>query len=138
MPGALARHRHPLAASLEGEPGCAILRAAGGDPGRITGRIVFDLAKQGDPIALSVYERYTTYLAIAVNTITSFLDPQMVVLGGGVSHAGQFLLDGIIRKMPDYLMFKTLPYPTIALATLGNDAGIIGAAMLHSVAGEGK
>lgn len=123
--------------ACEGKPDCAIMQAAGGDPDRINGRIVFDLAKQGDPIALSVYERYTTYLAIAINTITSFLDPDMVVLGGGVSHAGQFLLDGIIKKMPDYLMFKTLPYPTIALATLGNDAGIIGAAMLHSVGEEG-
>ena len=114
----------------EGKPDSAILLAAGGDPKKITARIVIDLAKQGDPLATEIFDIYTKYLAIAVNIITSFLDPEMVVLGGGVSHAGQFLLDHVNRKIPSYLMFKTLPYPTLALAELGNDAGLIGAALI--------
>ena len=89
-----------------------------------------DLAKQGDEFALRIFHRYTKYLAIAINTIISFLDPEMVVLGGGISHTGKFLIDGIVEKIPRYLMFKTMPFPSIALASLGNDAGIIGAAML--------
>lgn len=115
---------------VKDKPDSAILQAAGGDPGRITARIVIDLAKAGDPIATATFEEYTKYLTIAVNIITSFLDPDMVVLGGGVSHAGQFLLDAVNRKLPDYLMFKTLPYPKLALAQLGNDAGVIGAALI--------
>ncbi|MHC1786527.1 MAG: ROK family protein [Christensenellales bacterium] len=111
-------------------PDSAIMKAAGGDKAAITGRIVMDLAKQGDELALKVFHRYTKYLAIAVNTIISFLDPEMIVLGGGISHAGDFLLQAVKDKLPRYLMFKTLPYSQVALARLGNDAGIIGAGML--------
>ena len=111
-------------------PDCAIMQQAGGDPKKITGRIVMDLAKEGDEFALRIFHRYTKYLAIAINTIISFLDPEMVVLGGGISHTGKFLIDGIVDKIPRYLMYKSMPFPPIALASLGNDAGIIGAAML--------
>ena len=111
-------------------PESAVMQQAGGDIKQITGRMVIDLAKEGDELALRVFHRYTKYLAIAINSVISFLDPDMVVLGGGISHAGDFLLDAIIDKIPQYLMFKTLPFPRIALASLGNEAGIIGAAML--------
>lgn len=115
---------------VQDKPESAIMKAAGGDAGKITARIVIDLAKQGDPIAVETFDEYAKHLTIAVNIITSFLDPEMVVLGGGVSHAGQFLLDAIIKRLPDYLMYKTLPYPKLAIAQLGNDAGIIGAALI--------
>ena len=112
------------------EPGSAIMRAAGGDTKKITGRIIIDLAKEGDQLALAVFHAYTRNLAIAINNVVSFLDPDMVVLGGGISHAGQFLLDAILEKIPNYLMFRTLPFSNVALAKLGNEAGIIGAALL--------
>ena len=54
----------------------------------------------------------------------------MIVLGGGVSRAGDFLLDAVRELLPKYLMYPVLPMPEIALAQLGNDAGIIGAALL--------
>ena len=54
----------------------------------------------------------------------------MIVLGGGVSQAGQFLLDAVEEQLPRYLMYKTLPSPKLVLAKLGNEAGIIGAALL--------
>ncbi|NLC32478.1 MAG: ROK family protein [Clostridiales bacterium] len=114
-------------------PECSLMKMAKGDSNNITGRMVMDLAKNGDEFALKIFHRYTKNLAIAINTIISFLDPDMIVLGGGISHAGQFLVDAILEKLPDYLMFKTLPYSRIALATLGNDAGIIGAAMLSKL-----
>lgn len=114
-------------------PDCELMKRAGGNPKNITGRMVVDLAKEGDEYALKIFHRYTKYLAIAINTIISFLDPDMIVLGGGISHAGKFLIDAVTDKLPEYLMFKTLPYSQIALASLGNDAGIIGAAMLSKV-----
>ena len=114
-------------------PQCALMQLASGEPQNITGRMVMDLAKNGDEFALKIFHRYTKNLAIAINTIISFLDPDMIVLGGGISHAGQFLVDAILEKLPEYLMFKTLPYSRIALASLGNDAGIIGAAMLSKL-----
>ena len=54
----------------------------------------------------------------------------IIALGGGVSKAGDFLLNAVRAKLPEMIFYKTMPYARIELATLGNDAGIIGAAML--------
>ena len=54
----------------------------------------------------------------------------VIVLGGGISKAGDFLLDAVRAEVPQYLLFKTMPYARIEMASLGADAGIIGAAML--------
>ena len=113
-----------------GYPDCAILRLAGGDAEKITAKTVFDAAKEGDRIALSILDSYSNYMAMLINNITAFLDPDMVVIGGGVSAAGDILLNAIREKLPRYLMYKNMPSPEVKLAVLGNDAGIIGAAML--------
>lgn len=115
-------------------PDSMILKAAGGDPEKIDAKIVIDAAKGGDPVAKRVFDDYTKYLAVTINNITAFLDPDMVVLGGGVSRAGSFLLDAVKEKLPRYLMYKTLPCPEVRLAMLGNEAGIIGAALLGKAA----
>ncbi len=117
----------------EEEPGCSLMRAADGNPKNITGRMVIDLAKEGDPMALAVFHQYAANLAVAINNIVSFMDPQMVVLGGGISHAGEFLLNAIRERIPNYLMYQALPYAEVTLASLGNEAGIIGAALLCSL-----
>ena len=62
--------------------------------------------------------------------LINLYDPEVIVLGGGVSHAGQFLLDAVREKLPAMVFYKTMPYARIELAKLTNDAGIIGAAML--------
>jgi glucokinase len=109
------------------------------DPANITGKLVIDCAKAGDATALEVFNEYTRYLALAINNVISFLDPEIVVLGGGISNAGDFLLDAVRRWIPGFLMFKTMPYPRVELAVLGNQAGIIGAAMLaKSIKEEGE
>ncbi len=77
-----------------------------------------------------MFERYVYYLCAGLVNIINFIDPEVIVLGGGVSHAGQFLLDAVNRRLPSMVFYKTMPYARVALATLGNDAGIIGAAML--------
>ena len=110
-----------------------MLSLANGDPEQISARTVFDAAKNGDKAAVRIYQRYVNYLAIGINNVISFLDPEMIVIGGGVSAAGSFLLDGIRECLPRYLMYKTVANPRIELATLGNDAGIIGAALLGKV-----
>ena len=110
-------------------PDSMILKLAGSIDD-INARHVFDAAKAGDEIALRIVDRYTDYLAMLVNNISTFLDPEMVVLGGGVSHAGTFLLEGVQKKLMRYRLYKTLPAPRLELAMLGNEAGIIGAAML--------
>ena len=82
----------------------------------------------GDEAANEVFERYVYYLCAGLVNIINFIDPEVIVLGGGVSHAGQFLLDAVNRRLPSMVFYKTMPYARVALATLGNDAGIIGAA----------
>lgn len=101
-----------------------------GNPEKINAKLVFDAAREGDETALKVFRRYVKYLAIAINTLIAFMDPEVIVLGGGVSRAGDFLLDAVRAEVPQYLMFKTMPYSRIELASLGAEAGIIGAAML--------
>ena len=102
----------------------------GGDPARINAKMVFDAAKEGDDTASEIFHRYVSYLAQAINTVISFLDPEIIVLGGGVSKAGDFLLDAVRKELPKYILYKSMPYARIELAQLGPDAGIIGAAML--------
>ncbi len=111
-------------------PDNAMLRTVDGDVEKINAKIVIDAAKAGDAVALRVFDEYVRYLALAVNTITAFFDPEMIVLGGGVSQAGDFLLNAVRALLPRHLMFKALPGPRLELATLRNEAGIIGAAML--------
>ena len=107
-----------------------MLKMAGGDLDRINAKTVFDAAKAGDEVATQVFDRYCDYLAVFINNIICTLDPDMVVLGGGVSHAGEFLLENVRKRIPRYLLYKELPCADLRLASLGNDAGIIGAAML--------
>jgi glucokinase len=105
---------------------------------QINGKLIIDCAKQGDSVALSVFHEYTRYLAQAINNVISFLDPEVIVLGGGISLAGEFLLKAIKEKLPDYLLYKTMPIARLELAVLGNNAGIIGAAMLSRVLQKGE
>ncbi len=111
-------------------PDTAILKKAGGDINRVNAKLVIDAAKEGDASALRVFNSFVKYLAMTINDITAFFDPDIIVLGGGVSYAGNFLLDNVAALLPRYQMFKALPLPRLALAKLGNEAGIVGAAML--------
>ncbi len=87
-------------------------------------------APSGDPDALSVFDRYVTYLCVGFVNLINLYDPEIIAIGGGVSAAGAFLLDAIRAKLPSMVFYKTMPYARVGMATLGNDAGIIGAAML--------
>ncbi|MBR4459307.1 MAG: ROK family protein [Clostridia bacterium] len=117
---------------LDSYPDSLIRESCGGDASKINARMVFDAARQGDPLGGKIFRRYVIYLSQAINTITAILDPEMFVLGGGVSKAGDFLLDAVRAEVPKYALFKdAFPLPRIELARLGTDAGIIGAAMLQ-------
>jgi len=116
--------------AAEKHPESLIATSVNGKLDDITAKTVIDAAKAGDEAANEVFERYVYYLCAGLVNIINFIDPEVIVLGGGVSHAGQFLLDAVNRRLPSMVFYKTMPYARVALATLGNDAGIIGAAML--------
>ena len=111
-------------------PDTVILSKAGGNVDKINAKMVIDAAKEGDAPALRVFNTFAKYLAMTISNITWFFDPEMIVLGGGISYAGQFLLDAVLPLIPPCQMFEKLPLPRVELARLGNEAGIIGAAML--------
>ncbi len=101
-----------------------------GDLNNLNGKIIFHAAIRGDEIANKAVDRLVRYLAIGIINITSVIDPEVFVLGGGLSKAGFFLLDKVRTEVLKNKYFKTLPVGNIVLAELGNEAGIIGAAML--------
>ncbi len=90
---------------------------------------VLDAAKNKDELALSVVETVGRYLGVALAGLAMTVDPQMFVIGGGVSKAGQFLMD-IIDKYYQHYSPISQNKGVIGLAKLGNDAGIYGAARL--------
>ena len=96
----------------------------------INAKTVIDAAKAGDRYASEIFDNYTTNLAQFLGSIINFLDPDIIVLGGGVANADEFLLEPLRKKTPAYTVFPKLVNFNIVKATLGNDAGIIGAALL--------
>ena len=111
-------------------PESSMLAACGGDPEKLNAKIVIDAARAGDETAKTVFDGYVHALAVGIINIINMLDPEVIVLGGGVSAAGEFLLNAVREAVKPMVFFKTMPYARIELAQLGNDAGIIGAAML--------
>ena len=116
--------------AVAAHPESMILSMAGGDPAKIEARTVIDSARENDPVAVQVYGDYISYLAQAIASVINLLDPEVIVIGGGVSKAGDFLLDPLRREYRKYVIFNDQPMPQIKLAVLGSRAGIIGAAML--------
>ena len=94
---------------------------------RITAKNVLDAAKAGDALALETMEVVGHYLGLALAQISMVVDPEVFVIGGGVSRAGQFLIDTIYKHYDQYTPISKNK-SGIVLATLGNDAGIYGAA----------
>ncbi|HEM3613339.1 TPA: ROK family glucokinase [Streptococcus suis] len=96
----------------------------------VTAKDVFDLAKEGDDLALIVYRNFSEYLGVACANIAAVLNPAYIVLGGGVSAAGEFLLDGVRKVFAENSFPQIKESTQIVLATRGNDAGVLGAASL--------
>jgi glucokinase len=98
------------------------------DLNRITPKVIYEAAVGGDRIAMDIFERAGTYLGIAIaNTLVS-ITPRKVVIAGGVSQAGDLLLDPIRRTIKERVFVMPVEQVEIVPARLGNDAGVIGVA----------
>ena len=93
---------------------------------QISCRTICDLGKSGDALADETIETVARYLGLAVSTIALTVDPDVFIIGGGVSRAGDYLLDKI-RKYYDSFTPISKNRGRVVLASLGNDAGIYGA-----------
>lgn len=96
---------------------------------KVTAKAVWDAVKEGDALAVQVAERFGTYLGKALAVFAAVADPEIIVIGGGVSKAGEILLDYVTATYQKYA-FSACRETEFALATLGNDAGICGAARM--------
>ncbi len=95
----------------------------------VSAKTVFDAVKAGDELAIEVAEQFGEYLGKATAMIACVVNPDVFVIGGGVSKAGPVLLDYIVKNYQPNV-FHGSRGTEFALATLGNDAGIYGAAKL--------
>jgi len=101
-----------------------------GDDSKVNGKIIFDAAKKDDTAAKIIVADYVKYLGAGIASFCNALRPQAIILGVGVCHAGEPLF-APLDKIVEELAFKTDEgkIPPIMKAELGNDAGIIGAAL---------
>ena len=116
--------------SEENAPTSAILDMCKGDISKIDAKIVFDAYRQDDQIAKEVIARFKKYLAIGIANIVNTLDPEVVAIGGGLSKSSDIILDGLKEMVREHITYKDEEFADILIATLGNDAGIIGASIL--------
>ncbi|RRG09829.1 MAG: ROK family protein [Lactobacillus sp.] len=122
---------HLATDAAEEYAGDSKLKAMVDDGQEITSKIVFDLAeKEDDYLANEVVDRVAHYLGLASANISNILNPEFVVIGGGVSAAGEFLLSRVNAAFQQFAFATVRDSTTLKLAELGNDAGVIGAASL--------
>ena len=120
-----------LANDLVGEyPDKSELKAILDKNETIDSKRIFDLAKTGDGYANYVVDRFAYYLGLALGNIANILNPSTIVLGGGVSKAGDFLVEKVSKVVEEFTFPTIRPITKIKIAELGNDAGMIGAASL--------
>jgi glucokinase len=127
---ALMRHaREAIAAS----PDIArnLLSRGDGTLEGLTGKAITEAAREGDAVALAAFNTTGQWLGAGIASLSVILDPECVVIGGGVIDAGEILLGPTRSALERYMPFAGKhPYPEIIAASLGNEAGLVGAADL--------
>ncbi|WJV20352.1 ROK family glucokinase [Rossellomorea marisflavi] len=91
---------------------------------------VFDAARTGDSLALKIVDQLAYYLGLSLANLGNAVNPEKIVIGGGVSKAGKTLLEPVMNYFKRFAFPKVRTSTTIDIATLENDAGVIGAAWL--------
>jgi len=113
------------------DPGSAIARLAGGDPRRATGELVTEAAQGGDEVAVGILATVARRLGEGIAGLVNILDPEIVVIGGGVGEVGDVLFGPLREAFGASVEGADVrPEVPIVPAQLGNDAGAIGAALL--------
>lgn len=99
--------------------------------GKVSGRTAFDCMRLGDKAAKEVVDKYIYYLAMGVTNIINIFQPEVLVIGGGICNEKNYLTDPLVKIVETEQYTRNSKNKTqIRIAELGNDAGIIGAAML--------
>jgi glucokinase len=104
-------------------------------PENLTAKMVFQAAKKGDVLANKIVQRTGQYLGIAVANTINLLNPELVIIGGGVSTAGELLLRPVRAEVKRRALKDSLAFTKIVAAKLGDRAGVIGAAGIAILSG---
>ena len=116
--------------AMEQNPDSLLWQVCGGDLEKVQGRTPFQAAKEGDKTALAVLEAYRQELALGLINLINVLQPEVICMGGGVSNAeDELLLTPLTELVKKGSFDKTMP-SRLVRASLGNDAGVVGAALL--------
>ena len=94
-----------------------------------TAKDICDLAREGEEMALDIVDRFGEYMGRAMSYVSCTVDPDICIIGGGMSRAGSIITDAILKYYRRYA-FHVSTGTSIALAELGNDAGIYGCAKM--------
>ena len=106
-----------------------LLERVHGDPTQLTGPVITEAARDGDPTAVELFAEVGQWLGVGIANLAAAFDPGMFVIGGGVSAAGDLLLEPARETFRRHLTGRGYrPEAEITIASLGNDAGLIGAA----------
>ncbi|RYM02203.1 ROK family glucokinase [Sporolactobacillus sp. THM7-7] len=108
----------------------SILRDIFEEKGDITAEDVFNCARKKDPLSSAVADKAANYLGYALGAISIVTNPEKIVIGGGVSHAGSVLLNPLTEYFKKYSLPRIFDACSIVTAKLSNDAGVIGGAWL--------
>lgn len=118
---------------MEKYPDSVMWEMVGNNLDEISGRTSFDAMRKGDKAGQEAVDIYIGHLAAGVVDMINIFQPEVICIGGGISHEGSYLLDPL-QKVVDAQKYagdsKDVVHSRIVCATLGNDAGIVGAAML--------
>lgn len=130
---ALVREARLLAAERRDEAE-VLLDLGDGTPEGVEGLHVTQAARDGDPVALAAFDSLARWLGHGIADLAAILDPTCVIIGGGVSEAGELLLGPTRRAFLQSVTGREeRPVPQLFLASRGNEAGLIGAADLARV-----
>lgn len=103
---------------------------AGGDLANIDGKLVYEAAIQGDELSLQVLKSTGIYLGIGLINLIHLMNPKRIIIGGGVSNAGDFLLDSVKKTVQKMALTEAAKQTDIRLSKLGNQATAMGAVSL--------
>jgi len=127
---ALARFARE-AATADPKAAAELIRDADGDPAKITGPMVTAAAHAGDPVALGAFAQAGYWLGQGLADMVQMLDPEVIVVGGGVIDAGDLLLGPTRAAYAEALPQRgKLPVAEVVAASMGNTAGLVGASDL--------
>ena len=117
--------------AMEQNPDSLLWELAGGELDGVEGKTVFDGVRRNDPTAVGVLKQYIRYVGVGLVDLINVFQPELICIGGGISKAGDLLLEPLRAIIAEESYTRTAKRQTrLTVASLGNDAGIIGAALL--------